>query len=135
MLELLDDSNCAIFVMILFLNSVSNCPIFQDGCKNAVPAGASLPVTATITCHCHSSASHWSVWPLLPSHWSPGSAHKISGKLAKVTTGVTEIADLCVTTPSLNINRFRIKSATASLYTVTGDCLSDHNGVWSFSSA
>ena len=41
---------------------------------------------------------------------------------------------LCVTTPSLNINRFRIKSATASRVTVTGDCLSDHNGVVSFSS-
>ena len=108
------------YLLILFLNPVSNCPIFQDGCKNAGPAGASLPVTANITCHCHSSASHWSVWPLQLSHWSPGSAHKISGKLAKVTTGLTEIADLCVTTPSLNMNRFRIKSATASRDTVTG---------------
>ena len=52
-------------------------------------------------------------------------------------TGVTEIADLCVTTPSLNMNRFRIKSATASRDPrhSDGDCLSDHNGVYSFSSS
>ena len=125
------------YLLILFLNPVSNCPIFQDGCKNAGPARLYLwqpTLHATVTAR------------LLIGQCGPSSSligPRLSSQNLRETrqsnhcTGVTEIADLCVTTPSLNMNRFRIKSATASRDPRHSDedCLSDHNGVYSFSSS